>query len=136
LCRAARSESAGATAGFTLIEVLVAIAVVAVVMSSIGALTATTTRGVGSLEQHVVLMETARSVAAGLPPRAQLAPGELTGELYGNRWRVGISPLVSNAFPPVDEAPWAPERVTIRVQAPSGAVFTLETVRLAQRRRQ
>ena len=135
MCRAARLESAGATAGFTIIEVLVAIAVVAVVLSSIGALTATSTRGVASLEQHVVLMETARTVAAGLPPRAQLAPSELAGELYGNRWRVGISPLVSNAFPQVVEAPWAPQRVIIRVQAPSGAVFSLETVRLAQRAR-
>ena len=63
------------------------------------------------------------------------APSELAGELYGNRWRVGISPLVSNNFPQVAEAPWAPQRVIIRVQAPSGAVFSLETVRLAQRAR-
>jgi general secretion pathway protein I len=136
LCRTARSESAGATAGFTIIEVLVAITVVAVVLSSIGMLTATTTRGVGSLEQHVILMETARSVAANLPPRQQLAAGDLAGELYGNRWRVGVSPLVSNAFPPDPDSPWIPQIIAIRVQSPSGATFNLETVRLLQRRRQ
>jgi general secretion pathway protein I len=136
LSRTARCERAGATAGFTIIEVLVAIAVVAVVLSSIGMLTATTTRGVGSLEQHVILMETARSVVASLPPRQQLAPGNLSGELYGNRWRVGISPLVSNAFPPDADSAWVPQTIAVHVQSPSGAVFNLETVRLFPRKRQ
>ena len=50
-----------------------------------------------SLEQHVALVETARTVAASLPSRTQLAPGEITGEMYGNRWRMGVSPFFGGA---------------------------------------
>ena len=64
MCRIARSEIRARTAGFTIIEVLVAIAVVAISLTAIGALTGVTTRGVRSLEQHVALVEAARTLAA------------------------------------------------------------------------
>jgi general secretion pathway protein I len=121
-------------AGFTIIEVLVAIAVVAFSLTAIGALTGTTTRGVRSLGQHTALVEAARTVAATLPSRTQLATGEIAGELYGNRWRVGTSPFFGDA-PPVPDSPWVPETISIRVQSPSGAALRLETIRL-QRGRQ
>ncbi len=133
MCQA-RSEIGDKNAGFTLIEVLIAIAVVAISLTAIGALTGTTIRGVRSLEQHVVLVETARTVAATLPSRTQLATGEITGELYGSRWRVGISPFFSGAIAPAPDSPWIPETITIRVQSPSGAALSLETVRLQPRR--
>jgi general secretion pathway protein I len=135
LCRAARPESAGATAGFTIIEVLVAIAVVAVVLSSIGRLVATTTRGVGSIEQHVILMETARTVAAAPRSRDPLASSELSGELYGNRWYLGMSSMVDMPILQDFQSTWIPQMITIRVRSPSGATIDLKTVQL-QRRRQ
>jgi len=133
LCQA-RSDIGDKSAGFTLIEVLIAIAVVAISLTAIGALAGTTIRGVRTLEQHAILVETARTVAATLPSRAQLATGEITGELYGNRWRVGISPFFDPIAPGPD-SPWIPETITIRVQSPSGAAISLETIRL-QRKRQ
>jgi general secretion pathway protein I len=133
LCRAARSEIGDNNSGFTIIEVLIAIAVVAISLTAIGTLTGTTTRGVRSLEQHVALVETARTVAASLPSRTQLAPGELTGELYGNRWRIGVSPFAGDASAPPPDSPWIPETITIRIQSPSGAVLGLKTVRLQRR---
>lgn len=129
MCRKACPKIDGKNAGFTLIEVLVAIAVVAISLTAIGALTGITTRGVRSLEQHVVLVETARTVAASLPPRAQLASGEVTGELYGSRWRMGVSPFFRDA-PLNPDSPWIPATISIRVQSPSGAALNLETVRL------
>jgi general secretion pathway protein I len=113
-----------------MIEVLVAIAVVAVVLSSIGALVATTTRGVGSIEQHVVLMETARTISAGLRSREPLAAGGLSGEMYGNRWRVAASPMAESPVLPDSRATWIPQLMTIRVQSPSGAIVDIKTVRL------
>ena len=44
-------------AGFTIIEVLIALAIVAVSIVAIGSLMATNVRGVRSLEQHVALMQ-------------------------------------------------------------------------------
>jgi general secretion pathway protein I len=134
LCLEVTSEIGGKNAGFTIIEVLVAIAVVAISLTAIGALTGTTTRGVRSLEQHVALVETTRTVAASLPPRTQLSFGEVAGEIYGSRWRMGISPFFGDAAPAPD-SPWIPARVSIRVQSPSGATLSLETIRLRQQRK-
>jgi general secretion pathway protein I len=134
LRRAAHCEIAGRTAGFTILEVLIAIAVVAVVLGAIGAVTSTTTRGVRSLEQHVVLMETARSVAASLRSRETVTPAGLSGELFGNRWRIGIAPLTEGSVALSPASPWIPQIVSIRVQSPSGAVVAVDTVRLQRRR--
>jgi general secretion pathway protein I len=133
LCLEVRCESGGKNAGFTIIEVLIAIAVVAISLTAIGALIGTTTRGVRSLEQHVALVETARTVVASLPSRTQLSLGEVVGELYGSRWRMGVSPFFGNAAALAPESPWIPATISIRVQSPSGAILNLETVRLRRR---
>ena len=44
-------------AGFTIIEVLIALAIVAVSVVAIGSVMATNVRGVRSLEHHVALMQ-------------------------------------------------------------------------------
>lgn len=126
----ARSKFAAKNAGFTILEALVAIAVIAISLTAIGTLTGTTTRGVRSLEQHLALVETARTVAATLPPRTQLAPGKLAGDLYGNHWQIDVSPFTGGNVAPSPDSPWIPETIVIRVQSPSGGVFSLETVRL------
>jgi general secretion pathway protein I len=131
LCREIRPEIGNKNAGFTLVEVLVVITIVVTVLSAIGLLTGASSRGVRSLEQHVALVEVTRSVIAGLPSPNQLSSNEAVGELYGSRWRMGISPFVGTAAIP--ESPWVPVRVTIRVQSPSGAALDLETVRLQRK---
>ena len=131
MCREIRPETANKNAGFTLVEVLVVITIVVTVLSAIGLLTGASSRGVRSLEQHVALVEVTRSVLAGLPSPNQLSSNEAVGELYGSRWRMGLSPFVGTAAIP--ESPWVPVRVTIRVQSPSGAALDLETVRLQRK---
>jgi general secretion pathway protein I len=121
-------------AGFTLIEALISIAVIAVSLAAIGSLTGTTTRGVRSIEQHVVLMETARTIAANMPSRIQPAPRELAGELFGSRWRIDVLPFTGTGVAPVPDSPWVPQTMAIRIQSPSGAVLDLQTVRLQRRR--
>ena len=56
------TQAKRATAGFTLIEVLVALAIVAVSLSAIGQLVATTARGARSMEEHLTRLETAREI--------------------------------------------------------------------------
>lgn len=126
--RQPRPEIGDKDAGFTILEVLIAIAVVATALTAIGALTGATTRGVRAIEQHVVVVETARSVLASLQPSTPLSSTETAGELYGNRWRIGISPFAVG--PVMPDSPWFPATVTVRVQSPSGAALNVETVRL------
>ena len=59
-----------------------------------------------------------------------LSSSETAGELYGNRWRIGISPFAVGAVMP--DSPWVPATVTVRVQSPSGAALNVETVRCNQ----
>jgi len=122
-------------AGFTIIEVLIALAIVAVSVTVIGALMATNNRGVRSLEQYVSLAQAARTVmAAGLPARAELQPGTTSGELEGYHWTVDVTPLGGNwKAPDAADVPWVPELVRVRVRARSGATSDIRTVRLMPR---
>jgi len=121
-------------AGFTIIEVLIALAVVAVCIVSIGSVMSTNARGVRSLEQHVALMQTARNVmTTGIPPRAELGPGALSGQINDHRWQIDIGPLSGDWVVPNADVTWIPQLVKIHVQSPSGGAFDLETIRLMHR---
>ena len=97
----------------------------------------TNARGVRSLEQHVALMQTARSVmTTGIPPRAELGPGVLSGQLNDHRWQVEIGPLAGDWVVPNADVSWIPQLVKIHVQSPAGGAFDLRTVRLMHRPRQ
>ena len=121
----------GGDGGFTIIEVLIALAIVAVSIVAIGSVMSTNVRGVRALEQHVTLMQTARSVmTAEIPPRAELGPGALSGQINGYRWKIDVGPLGEDWTVPGADAAWIPALVRIRVQAPTGAVSDLHTVRL------
>ncbi|MGB9116459.1 PulJ/GspJ family protein [Bradyrhizobium sp.] len=120
-------------AGFTIIEVLIALAVVAVSIVAIGSVMSTNVRGVRLLEQHVTLMQTARSVmTADLPSGAELGPGALSGQVNDYRWKIDIGPLGEGWAVPGADVAWIPALVRIQVQSPSGAVSDLKTVRLVR----
>jgi general secretion pathway protein I len=133
-CEAVRGPAKAA--GFTLIEVLVAIAVVAITLAAIGSLTASASRGVRTLEQHLALVETARTVASTLPARDQPIPATLGGDIYGHRWRVDALPYTGGGIAAVPDSPWFPETLKIRVQSSTGAIIGVETVRLQRRPKQ
>jgi len=121
-------------AGFTIIEVLIALAVVALGIVAIGSVMSTNARGVRSLEQHVALMQTARSaMMTGIPPRAELGPGTLSGQINDHRWQIDIGPLSGDWVVPNADVTWIPQLVKIHVQSPSGGAFDLETIRLMHR---
>jgi general secretion pathway protein I len=122
-----------AVAGFSLIEVLVALAVVAVALAAIGSLIGTTVRGTRSIDQHLTFVETARALEAGLPDRGQLKPGNMSGETGGFQWRVDVLPFVGPMVDPRQPTPWVPQTVVMRLQSPTGTIFQLNTVRLRRR---
>lgn len=128
--RAGRSD---ASAGFTLIEALVSLAVVAVCLSAIGALVATNIRASGKIDQHLGLVETLRAVETGLPDRISLLPGNLSGEMAGNAWSVDAWPLPVDDLNPRAAEFWTPQTIVLSVRAPSGPVVRIETIRLRRR---
>jgi general secretion pathway protein I len=133
LFRAAQSPIDGRQAGFTIIEVLVALAVVAVSILAIGSVMSTNVRGARMMEQHVSLMETARAVmAAEVPAHGRLAFGTLSGKTNDLPWRIDVSPLGGEWETSGADVSWTPALVRIQVRAPSGAVSDLKTVRLIQ----
>jgi general secretion pathway protein I len=125
-----KSCSEGA-AGFTLIEALVALAIVAAVLGSIGAVIATTVKGTRGIDQRLALGGTAETLLAALPARTLLKPGRQTGETAGHRWRIDVAPM---NVPVSSEAPqtqrFVPLAVTMRLQAPGGPAMQVTTVRL------
>ena len=146
-CRIARSDTRPprGTAGFTLIEVLVAIAVLAVVLGAIGAVVGNTVRTIRSVDRRLPLLETAQSLIASLPARDALQPGTQSGTSGEFRWRIdavllnrnvpdnaaaALSTAATGAPPKVN---WVPLAITVRVQGSEGPPVRLDTVRLIPR---
>ena len=127
------SEDQNASAGFTLIEALVALAVAAVSLAAIGLLMAGNIRGSGRIEQHLGLVETLRAVETGLPDRSSLSTGTLSGEMHGQAWSVDSAPFPGDFVNPRAAQFWTPQTVVIKVLSPSGAALQLETIRLGRR---
>jgi general secretion pathway protein I len=134
-----------ASDGFTLIEVLIAIALLAVVLGAVGELAGTTMKGIRSVDQRLPLLETAQSLLASLPDRAALKPGSQSGGTGGLQWRIDVVPIAvtlpvaaqpaattvigaPQAPPPAPK--WQPYEITVRVQGSDGPPVTLDTVRL------
>jgi general secretion pathway protein I len=146
-CRIARSEirPPRGTAGFTLIEVLVAISVLAVVLGAIGAVVGNTVRTIRSVDRRLPLLETAQSLIASLPARDALQPGTQSGTSGDFRWRIdavllnrnvpdnaaaALSTAATDTPPKVN---WMPLSITVRVQGSEGPPVRLDTVRLIPR---
>ena len=92
MSRSTNLKSRRNEAGFTLIEALVALAVVAVSITAIGSVVATNIRGTAALGQRLALVETTRAILTDLPDRQQLVSGSLRGEYAAHRWQVDVLP--------------------------------------------
>ena len=119
-----------AVAGFTLIEALVALSIVAIVMAAIGILIASTARGVRSIDGHLTRLETARTVITALPDRGQLARGAFSGMIANHPWRVAVSPFATDSVGQEPSTRWVPQVVVVNVGSPSGAAMRISTIRL------
>ncbi len=127
-----RKSYSDGVAGFTLIEALVALAIVAAVLSSIGAVIATTVKGTRSIDQRLALSGTAETLLAALPARALLKPGRQSGETAGHRWRIDVSPMnIAAASDAPQTGRFIPLAVSLLLQAPGGPLMQITTVRLA-----
>ena len=129
LCRSTPLDAARDCAGFTLIEVVVTLAVIAAILTSIGSLVSVTVRGVHALDSHVALIEAARSIETALPGRDGLTPGSLSGQTGGQSWRVDVRRF-SGTLDAQTPTLWLPLIVSVAVQAPDGTSLSITTLRL------
>src|SRR3954470_22427921 len=128
-----RRSCSDGESGFTLIEALVALAIIAAVLSSIGGVIATTVKGSRAIDQRLALTGAAETLLASVPARNLLKPGRQTGELAGHRWRIDVAPL-NVAVPAVPQtSPFVPLVVTMALQSPGGPAISVTTVRLVPR---
>jgi general secretion pathway protein I len=133
LCRSPAASSG--TEGFTLIEVLVALSLIAIVFAPLGGLVATSIRGTRSIESHLIRLEAARAVMTALPDRDQLVPGTFSGASTGLPWRLAVLPFATDNQNSPPSARWIPQTIVVTVQSPSGATIDISTVRLQRRDR-
>jgi len=132
LCRSTEARQHSRD-GFTLIEVLVALSIVATGLVSIGALFASTIRGARSVETRLNRLEIARAVITALPDREQLTTGKLAGEIAGHSWQVNVSPFPIGGGTADDRVPWRPQMVLVTVRSPAGDAMQVSTVRLQRK---
>lgn len=118
--------------GFTLIEAVAALAVVAIVLTAIGSTVAANLRSARSLEEHTKLMQAARLIAAELLRKGAPLSDDLSGDMSGYRWQLRWSPFVDTDQLAPDSR-FVPARVELQVRSPSGGLVSLETVRLQNR---
>lgn len=118
--------------GFTMIEAVVALALVMIGLAAIGTLAATNSRGAWKLEQRAALADAARLVAATIPRGGAPMPEDLAGSVTSHRWQMRVTPFLGDV-PEVPQSRFIPQRVELRVRSPSGAIMSLETVRLQLR---
>ncbi|WP_426441646.1 prepilin-type N-terminal cleavage/methylation domain-containing protein [Bradyrhizobium genosp. P] len=124
-----RKRSSDGERGFTLIETLVALAIIAAVLAPIGAVIATTVQGTRVIDQKLSLSGAAETVLAGLPGRSALKPGQQSGALAGHRWRIDVAPI-NAAAPDAPPSRFVPLAINMRMQGPGGAQIQVTTVRL------
>ena len=125
-------RSCSDTAGFTLIEALVALAIIAVVLGTIGSVIAATAKGTRAIDQRLALAGTAGTLLADLPARSLLKPGRRSGELAGSRWRVDVAPMAVPSGDPSSDR-FVPLAVNLRLQRPDGSAIQVTTVKLVPR---
>lgn len=130
MSRSTNFKSRHHEAGFTLIEALVALAIVAVSVTAIGSVVATNIRGTRALGERLALVETTRAILADMPDREHIVSGNLLGEYAAHRWRVDVAPFVAGFVDPNRPSPWMPQAVVVNVRSPSGRVLRIDTVRL------
>ena len=130
MCPSTEPNADSKRGGFTLIEALVALAVVAVALSAIGMLISANVRATRSLDQRLALIESTRAILAALPGRDALTPGDTSGQRADQRWRLDVMPFAADFVDPSAPSPWFPEAVVLRVESPTGEILRVDTVRL------
>ena len=118
--------------GFTLIEALVALAVLSAGLAAIGQLGFQTVAAARRAQTRLFLTAAARKAYAALPEGQAFGDGTLSGEIDGAAWRLQTSPYGFDAPGAPPHRAWTPQAVRLIVAGPTGGNLIIDTIRLRQ----
>jgi prepilin-type N-terminal cleavage/methylation domain-containing protein len=119
-------------AGFTLLEALVALALVLAFAATLGPHLSQARRIMDHAEGRVAAQVLLRSLLDAPFDRSGLANASRNGETGGLRWQIVAEPVVAAAPGAPDQSNWLPYRVIASVAWGAGQVITAETIRLGR----
>jgi type II secretory pathway pseudopilin PulG len=128
--RSHRDDRSSREAGFTLLEALVALALVLAFASAVGPHLSLARRIMANAEGRVAAQVVLRSLLDAPFDRSDLARASREGETNGLRWRIAFEP--ANAAPSRDPANWSAFRVIASVTWAPGQFIVAETLRLGK----
>lgn len=114
-------------------EVLVTLVILATSLAAIGSLIAVGVKGTRAAEEHLTMAQTARRIMTSFPDDRELDVGTISGENGGFRWRLDVAPYPNTLVNPAVTSPWTPLHMLLTIQAPSGRIVQVTTVRLRRR---
>ena len=124
-----RRDGRKGQAGFTLLEALVALALILAFAAVLGPQLSQARRIMDHAEGRVAAQVLLRSLLDAPFDRSGLANASRKGEAGELRWRIAAEPVLAGA---PDQPRWLPYRVTASVAWGSDQVITAETIRLGR----
>lgn len=120
--------------GFTLFEVLIALAVTGILLTALAPVFGRNFRETRTVESRLALSAAARSLLEALPARNDLSAGLVSGSSGAIRWTLEASPLSQGK----GEQPtsWIPYKIVLNLKTKDGLGTRIETVRLAKKKTQ
>lgn len=127
-----RRDDSKRQAGFTLLEALVALALILAFAAVLGPHLSQARRIMNHAEGRVAAQVLLRSLLDAPFDRSGLANAVRKGEASGLRWRIVAEPVLAAAPGAPDQPRWLPYRVTASVAWSFDQVITAETIRLGR----
>lgn len=118
-----------ATAGFTLLEALIAITILALSLSALLSLYNTGLRGVAAIDGNMRARLLAQSVMAEMSHERALKSGKAQGRSDQFTWTLTVAPY-EEPEPGQQRSPWALHHLVVTVSWPHGRQIELQTLRM------
>jgi prepilin-type N-terminal cleavage/methylation domain-containing protein len=128
--RSGRDDRRDGQAGFTLLEALVALALVLAFATAVGPHLSQARRIMANAEGRVAAQVLLRSLLDAPFDRSSLARAPREGETSGLRWRIDTEPAAAARVR--DQPNWSAFRVVASVTWAPGQVMMAETIRLGK----